>query len=186
MGETPQKFSQCLNDKVDSVWTVETLRIYIMTLMDAFDLRMSERHEAAQQAIKAAFDAQKEALATAFQSQKEAVNAALAAADRAVAKAEVSTEKRFENVNEFRATLADQQRTLMPRSEAEAVMHSLEAKLEASTKTLTDKIDSITTAQTLTSGKSVGVQFGWQYSVAILGLVLTILGIASWFYGKPH
>lgn len=43
---------------------------------------------------------------------------ALAAADKAVTKAEIATEKRFEGVNEFRSTLADQAARLMPREEA--------------------------------------------------------------------
>jgi hypothetical protein len=43
---------------------------------------------------------------------------ALAAADKAVTKAEIATEKRFEGVNEFRSTLADQAANLMPRAEA--------------------------------------------------------------------
>lgn len=43
---------------------------------------------------------------------------ALSAADKAVSKAEIATEKRFEGVNEFRQTLADQASRLMPRQEA--------------------------------------------------------------------
>ncbi len=52
-----------------------------------------------------------------FASMKVAVDAALSAADRAVTKAEDATNKRFEGVNEFRQTLADQAAMLMPRAE---------------------------------------------------------------------
>jgi hypothetical protein len=53
----------------------------------------------------------------------------LAAAKEAVAKAEGAAEKRFDSVNEFRATLKDQQTTLMPRSEADVRMKAIEAKV---------------------------------------------------------
>jgi hypothetical protein len=179
------------------VWNVETLRAHVMALLEAFDVRMTERHAAADKAIKtafeaqttamqAAFTAQREAVTTAFLSQKEAVNAALAAADRAVLKAELASEKRFESVNEFRGTLADQQRTLMPRAEAEAVIKALETRLDSAVATLAEKIESLTKLQIVSGGIKSGVQFGWQYSIAIIGLILTILGIASWFLGKPH
>ena|SRR5580693_1783506 len=179
------------NSQAVPVWNVETLRAHITSLLEAFDKRMEERHNAAERAIKVAFEAQntamqaafaaqREAVTTAFLSQKEAVNAALAAADRAVLKAELATEKRFEAVNEFRATLADQQRTLMPRSEAEAITKALEAKLDAIAKNLTDKIDGIAKTQIALGGVKVGEKFGWQYSVAIIGLLLSILGIIAY------
>jgi hypothetical protein len=65
-----------------------------------------------------------------FDAQEKAVNAALAAADRAVNKAEVASEKRFENMNEFRGALADSARLLMPRSESEQSVRVLTEKFE--------------------------------------------------------
>ncbi len=50
---------------------------------------------------------------------------ALAAADKAVTKAEIATEKRFEGVNEFRHTLADQAARLMPREEAQSKLENI-------------------------------------------------------------
>ena len=52
-----------------------------------------------------------------FDAQEKAVAAALAAAKEAVLKAEVSNDKRFESVNEFRNTLKDQQGTYVTRTE---------------------------------------------------------------------
>ncbi len=72
------------------------------------DRRYDERWRADQQAVK-------EALAAA----EKAVSAALSAAEKAVEKAELATAARFESVNEFRAQLGDQARTLMPRAEFE-------------------------------------------------------------------
>jgi hypothetical protein len=60
------------------------------------------------------------------------ITVAMMAADKAVGKAEMATEKRFEGVNEFRSTLADQAATLLPRAEFQ-VQH----------KSLLDKIDGL-------------------------------------------
>ena len=59
------------------------------------------------EAISILIDEREERTKERFHAMKVAIDAALAAADRAVNKAEQSTEKRFEGVNEFRATLAD-------------------------------------------------------------------------------
>lgn len=91
------------------------------------------------------FIAQQEAIQAALLAQKEAVNAALVAADRAVGKSETASEKRFENVNEFRAQLADQAANLMPRSEAETRLGSLSDKLTDSTTLARDTADRIRT-----------------------------------------
>lgn len=186
-----------LNTAAVPVWNIETLRAHILALMESLDARMTERHEAAIRAITLAFDAQKtameaafaaqrEAVSTAFQSQKEAVNAALAAADRAVLKAELATEKRFEAVNEFRETLADQQRTLMPRSEAEAISKALESKLDSSVKVITDKVETISKIQLTGAGIKDGERSGWQYSVAVIGLLLSLIGIFSYIKSLGH
>jgi hypothetical protein len=76
------------------------------------------------------FIAQQEALVAAQSAAKEAVAAALLAADRAVSKADLANEKRFDSVNKFRATLADQASQLMPRIEAEARISNLAEKLD--------------------------------------------------------
>src|SRR5678815_6113575 len=55
------------------------------------------------------FEAQEQAFRITVETAEKAVMAALAAQERAVNKAEAASEKRFEGVNEFRNTLADQQ-----------------------------------------------------------------------------
>jgi len=64
-----------------------------------------------------------------FEGQEKAVGAALQAAKEAVQKAEVAAEKRFDAVNEFRAQLADQASTFMPRLEAENRIHQNAEKI---------------------------------------------------------
>jgi hypothetical protein len=71
------------------------------------------------------------ATALALSAAKELTKAALDAANAAVTKAEAANEKRLENVNEFRDTLSDQQRTLLPRTEADARLAAISEKVEA-------------------------------------------------------
>lgn len=79
------------------------------------------------------FDSQGEALSAAFQAAKEAVASALASADRAVSKAEAAAEKRFEAVNEFRATLSDQATKFASRTEVDQATGNLLDKIDGPT-----------------------------------------------------
>ena len=79
--------------------------------------------------IEALFREHDKALAVALKSQQESQAAALASIDRSVTKAEIAIEKRLEGLNEFRATLSDQQRDLLPRPEFRAVMKGYEDQI---------------------------------------------------------
>jgi len=98
-----------------------------------------------------------------FISTTEATTVALDSADKAVNKAEVATEKRFEGVNEFRATLQDQQRTLMPRAELEVTISGLHDRIEKTENRLTRQ-----------EGLKSGISQGWGWVVGIIGLVIAI------------
>ena len=147
-----------------SEWTVDTLREHTEALFASADQRYVQRFTSADDAVNAAFLA-----------QKTAIDAALAAADRAVAKAETAAEKRFEGVNEFRAQLADQQRTLMPRAEADIEFRSLREKLDA----LLGRIEALTLKIERADGKGSGLQAGWLYLIGGIGLIGSLVGIAS-------
>jgi len=95
-----------------------------------------------------------------FTAQEKAVEDALSAAKEAVLKAENATEKRFEGVNEFRNTLADQQRTLMPRAEAELRIKALEDAFKVRV------------------GESSGFKSGWALAIGIILFAVAVLG---WF-----
>jgi predicted transcriptional regulator len=97
---------------------------------------------------------------------KEAVNAALAAAQKAVDKAEAASERRFESVNEFRATLSDQARLLMPRLEAEQQF-----------KTLRELIDTLTARVNSRDDRGIGSAQLWLWIVAAVGIVGTVFGL---------
>lgn len=118
-----------------SGWTVDTVHEHLTALYREKDLRDQQR-----------FDAQQLALRDALISQEKAVNAALSAAQEAVQKAETAAEKRFDSVNEFRAQLADQTATLLPRREYDAQHKALEdrmALIEQSTNKSAGRTDAI-------------------------------------------
>jgi hypothetical protein len=87
-----------------------------------------------------------------------------ASQEQAIRKADAANDARFSSVNEFRATLSDQQRTFMPRPEAERIITSIDERLAAMAARL-DKAE----------GSSGGKLAGWGWAVGVLGLVLAIL-----------
>ena len=100
--------------------------------------------------------------------QDQSVKVAIVNADKAVAKAEASTEKRFESVNEFREQLADQATRLMPRSEYEVQHTALEEKVHLVERRVG------TLEQTVTSilARGGGMESAWGYLVAGVGIVI--------------
>jgi hypothetical protein len=84
----------------------------------------------------------KEYLETILEEREKQVYEKFISLDRAVTKAEVASDKRFESVNEFRGTLTDQQRTLIPRMEYEVAHMALIEKLEQLSKRI-DKLENI-------------------------------------------
>jgi hypothetical protein len=98
--------------------------------------------------------------------QQQAVEAALASASLAVAKAEAASDKRFDSVNEFRAQLDDQTRTLMPRLEVEAQLSTLKEKVDANAATIK-----------AISDRGAGMNQGWVVLVSVLAVVTSIGGL---------
>jgi len=104
-----------------------------------------------------------------FELSEKAVQAALAAQKEAIIKAENATERRFESVNEFRNTLADQQRNLMPRSESEIVV-----------KGLNDRIQILEDSVLKSSSATGGARNLWVIIVGVIGLVATVVGLVAY------
>src|SRR5678810_673441 len=123
---------------------------HLLTLIEGNDKRYEERFSASQKALELG-----------LAGQKSEISAALAAADRAVMKAEVATEKRFESVNEFRGTLDQQQRTLIPRSEVEVLMRGVEEKIRTNAKALDEMKATINGLQS----ERAGIRGGYGYAV---------------------
>ena len=100
-----------------------------------------------------------------FGFQERAVEQALESAKEAVTKAECATEKRFDSVNEFRASLADQTATFMPRVESEARHAAHEKELGA----LENRLSKM-------EGTGVGKNLSWGY---IVGAVAALAGVVT-------
>jgi small-conductance mechanosensitive channel len=98
-----------------------------------------------------------------FEAQEKAVAAALAAAKEAVAKAETAAEKRFDSVNEFRASLKDQQTTLIPRVEVDVRFKAMEAKVSDNEARINQIVS-----------RAEGSAQLWQGITAILAICLAI------------
>ena len=125
-------------------WSVDTALQHVLSLIGANDHRYEQR----------------------FLDQERSVTTAMAAAKEAVLKAENAAERRFEGINEFRAALGDQQRTLMPRTEAEEKFRTLEKQLDALARTVSDRV-----------AERRGVAGGWGYAVGVSGFVFLIISL---------
>jgi len=142
---------------------IAALKASLEATLIASDLRYQQRFDAQSAAVNAAFASQQTAMSTALVTAEKAVLVAQAAADRAVSKAELAADKRFESVNEFRKTLDDQQRTLMPRPEVNVMVNALSDKLAAVKEQM----------ETLLAERA-GIKGGWGYAVGVVGFLLLL------------
>lgn len=116
--------------------------------------------------LEAAIRSLKEAFMQQIEFQKDLTQQALSDADKAVAKAENAAERRFDSVNEFRATLSDQQRDLATKSDVMLRFQALEGRIN----TLAEDAREI-------KGRSIGYSSGWGYLVGGIGAVAALVGI---------
>jgi hypothetical protein len=157
-----------MTDRPECKWNIEELMVYLEARIDATAVNLEARIDATASHLGARLDAAEKLNVERAEAARAAISAAMAAADRAVNKAEVAAEKRFESVNEFRNTLSDQQRNLVPRAEFEAAERAMTFRLDA--------IDKVLEAQ---RSERVGIKGGWGYAVGVVGLVIAILSIAA-------
>jgi hypothetical protein len=156
--------TETLKDHVELTrQSLAALKIVLEAAQIAADLRYQQRFDAQSAAVNAAFASQQTAMSTALVTAEKAVLVAQAAADRAVSKAELAADKRFESVNEFRKTLDDQQRTLMPRPEVEVMVRGLTDKLA----TMKEQLDNV-------MSERAGIKGGWGYAVGVVGFLLAL------------
>lgn len=102
-----------------------------------------------------------------LQNQSYQTRLALEASEKAVLKAENASEKRFESVNEFRATLQDQASHLITRTEVEALTISITADIKR-----------IEENQNKSIGHGTGVSQFWSILVAFIGMLVGVIGTA--------
>ncbi len=99
--------------------------------------------------------------------QDAAVKNALETSEKAITKAEGATERRFEGVNEFRQTLADQASTLMPRAEYTVQHRALEDKVTA----VESRVSSIQQEISTILARGVGMKEAWGYLIGAAGFI---------------
>lgn len=87
----------------------------------------------------------------------------LLSSERAILKTELSQEKRFDGVNEFREALSDQQRLLIPRAEAEN-------RLQA----MSERIDELQKQNERSQGRAMGSNAMWGYIIAGISVVVLL------------
>lgn len=112
------------------------------------------------------FAAQQDAVESALRAAQEAVQAALESAERATTKAEDAANDRFESVNEFRATLADQANNFMNKDTAEAHHRGLDEKVE----------DLFIRVNTIQAEKRGGLET-WGFMALVGGFVVGVFGV---------
>jgi hypothetical protein len=109
-----------------------------------------------------------------FESVDARFMAALSNQERALQKAEAASEKRFDAVNEFRAALADNFRTLMPRAESEqarAIIH--------------EKIDMLTIRINKREDRGIGMGQFAAWIIAAVGFISAISTIVIMLTRAP-
>jgi len=112
------------------------LKTFFERILEERQKNYEERFHALQAAMDASHTAQKEAMIIAFTSS-----------EKAILKAETATDKRFEAMNGFRAAMADQTKTYIPRNEVLALTTSLEGKIEALRKLIEKNSDAHSQAE---------------------------------------
>jgi hypothetical protein len=136
-------------------WTVATLHVFLMSVLDERDKRYAQR----------------------FADLETALRAALAASEKAIGKAEIATERRFESVNEFRQTLTDQAAQFMTRTEALALTDRNTERIHeqgARQQELADRFNR-------SEGRGTGITAGWGYLVGAVVLIATVVGVVVAF-----
>lgn len=152
------------DDIEKSHWTIETLKEYILALINANDKKYTQSFEEVRTATQ-----------TALTAQKLAVDTALIAADRAGEKAERAGEKRLDGLNELRNMASDAQLNYMQRLEADAKFKGLEDKLDAMRDNLTKEIQSLRESRSETGGAKTSSRELFSYLIAVAGLILALI-----------
>jgi hypothetical protein len=95
--------------------------------------------------------------------------------ERATVKAEAAIEKRFDAVNEFRAQLADQTSTFMPRAE-------IEARIQQNAERYNDLANRVTRTEGRTAGGAAAYGYltaGITAVIAIITIILILINRAA-------
>lgn len=159
--EKTTAIAQATADKAVVKAEAAASREYLEAQITALSNVTTANQFAQKEAINAALVASEKALTAALAAAKEALTAALASSEQAITKAEDANEKRFQSVNEFRATLADQQRELATKSEVNLRINAIEDKLSTAISTLD-----------VNKGKGMALSTVWAMGIAAVTVLI--------------
>lgn len=172
----------------DTAWTLDTLKAYFEAILReqrlAMDMATVEREKAAQilrdgllhqiesgdHALEHHIQEQVRQIRTIIEMGSAQVQAAFDASEKAILKAETATERRFESVNEFRAQLASQTASFMPREVAEARFDQHAARIAE-----LDKKASAAAGKSAGVSASVGLMIG--ASAVVISIVVVFVNV---------
>lgn len=154
--------------------------------------RLNDLRTAESERINQMFTSHKEYFDSKFIAQKDMSDAILRERDAklvdkfeslatAINKAETATEKRFEGVNEFRATLSDQQKTFLTATEYKSAHQNLVDLVNASAKTTADTILTQKERIDKIENMKTGGQSTWMMIVGIVAFISALFSIALHF-----
>lgn len=130
-------------------WTVETLRQHCESVTRERDARYAHQFESIEAVIVA---------------QQRELHSAIQAMERHMQRSEEVQERRFESVNTARRVGDDLSRQMMPRAEGVQRDAALDEKIMA----LASRMDR-------TEGRSRGLNAGWAYLIAAIGMLASIV-----------
>ena len=180
MNGSRQQYLEMLKEERASLITrIQTVRDIADRDRETLQQQLDQRLTAMQTLLDQRYAAQSQAFSEARSTALDSVRAALASAEAAVTKAETATEKRFESVNEFRQSLADQTSAFMTRDEVNVRIQSLNtttvrnAELIAALELrLTSRLDTLSATRT---GASEAVSERRLSQNAVLSVVVALI-----------
>jgi hypothetical protein len=139
----------------------------LQSVVDERDRLYDERDRRYEDRFKGAEDK----VALALSAQKELNNVVQAAADRAILKSEEAQRAYNERSNEFRQSLDDQNKTQLPRTEADSRFNAVNSKIDDRFKTLDNKIED------LKSGRTKQGNFEVSTVISLLAIALSLTAV---------
>lgn len=107
--------------------------------------------------------------------------------ERDIEKSMAAAEKRFESINEFRAQLADQALTFMPRAEAQAIFKSVIDRLESQSKAVATSQAELRSRLDIIAGSSTGEDSHRLDTNRLITVIISAIAVAVAIYAvlKP-
>ncbi len=159
-------------------WTITTLKKLFITLRKADNRRATKRFHIYAKGAESRFVAQEKVRAAdvlrtdeRFTALDRAITTAFTTAEKAAAKLETETREWKASANEWRNTLKDRDQTFWSRAQGEQLVRAL-----------AERIDAVERRQDRSEGRGVGLNQGWIYLIAGVGLISTLVLMAAAIY----